>query len=93
MIVNPDVDAHTKTLNNRKIVRKMHKNTNLVKTKRILKPKYKLVGVRFSLLACQRGIHPSAPVTYVTGYNMFIIMYSHTLSCTNSTATRYKLVA
>jgi len=41
MIVNPDVDAHTKTLNNRKIVRKMHKNTNLVKTKRILKPKYK----------------------------------------------------
>jgi len=36
MVVNPDVDS----LNHRKILRKMQKNNNLLKNKRILKPKY-----------------------------------------------------
>jgi len=40
-MVNPDVDSHAKTLNHRKIIRKMQKN-NLLKTKRILQPKYHL---------------------------------------------------
>jgi len=41
MMVNPVVDGYTKTLNHRKIVRKIQKH-NLLKTKRKLKPKYRL---------------------------------------------------
>jgi len=33
MMVNPDVDGCTKTLNHQKIIRKTHKNTNLLKPK------------------------------------------------------------
>jgi len=40
-MVNPDVDSYAKTLNHRKIIRKTQKN-KLLKTKRILKPKYHL---------------------------------------------------
>jgi len=40
MIVNPDVDRYAKTLNHRKSIRKTQKDNNLLKTKRILKPKY-----------------------------------------------------
>jgi len=43
MMVNPDVDGYTQTLNHRKILRKTQKN-NLLKTKIILKPKYKVGG-------------------------------------------------
>jgi len=38
-MVNPHVDGQTKTLNHRKIIRKTHKNNNLLKIKRLLKPK------------------------------------------------------
>jgi len=38
-MVNPGVDVYAKTLNHRKIIRKTQKN-NLLKTKRIRKPKY-----------------------------------------------------
>jgi len=62
MMVNLDMDGYTKTLNHRKIIRKVQKNNNLLKTKTILKPKYKLNGARFSHLACQEGENrPSAP--------------------------------
>jgi len=44
MMVNPVVDGYTKTLHHRKIVRKIQKYNNLLKTKRFLKPKYKLRG-------------------------------------------------
>ena len=48
MIVNPDVDGYTNTRNHRKILRKTGKKTqkgsNLLNTKRILKPKCKLSG-------------------------------------------------
>jgi len=44
MKVNLDVDGYTKTLNHRKIIPKIQKNNNLLKTKTILKPKYKLSG-------------------------------------------------
>jgi len=44
MMVNPDVDGYAKTLNHQKILRKTKKMKNLLKTKRILKPKYKLSG-------------------------------------------------
>jgi len=44
MIVNPDVDGYNKILNHREILRKTQKNNNLLKTTRILKPKYKLSG-------------------------------------------------
>jgi len=42
--VNPDVDGCKKALHIWKILRKAQKNNNLMKTKRILKPKYKLSG-------------------------------------------------
>jgi len=41
-MVSPDVDGYAKALNHRKRNRKAHKNNNLLKTKRILKPKYHL---------------------------------------------------
>jgi len=41
-MVNLDVDSYAKVLNRRKIIRKTHKNNNLLKTKQILKPKYNL---------------------------------------------------
>jgi len=40
-MVNPDMNGYTKTLNHRKMLRKTQK---LLKTKRILKPIYKLSG-------------------------------------------------
>jgi len=43
-MVHPDVDGYTKTPIQRKILRKTKKGDNLLKTKRILKPKYKLNG-------------------------------------------------
>jgi len=42
MMVNPDVDSYDKTLNHWKIIREKQKNNNLLKTKRMLKPKYHL---------------------------------------------------
>jgi len=38
----PDVDGYTKTLNHQNVLRKTQKNNNLLKTKRILKPKYSM---------------------------------------------------
>jgi len=56
MLVNPVVVVD-RTLNNRKIIRKIQKSNKLLKTKRMLK--CKLSGVRFSHWACQGG--SSAP--------------------------------
>jgi len=39
MLVDPDVDDYTKTLNHRKMLLKTQKNNNPLKTKEILKPK------------------------------------------------------
>jgi len=62
MMVNLDVDGYTKILNHRKIIRKMHKNNNLLKTKTILKPKCKLRGGSVFTFSLPRGgeIRPSA---------------------------------
>jgi len=38
-MVNLDVGGYTKTLNHRKLLRKTQKSSNLLKTKRIQKPK------------------------------------------------------
>jgi len=40
MMASPHVDGYIKTLNHRKILRKMKKIKNLLKTKRIIKSKY-----------------------------------------------------
>ena len=63
MMVNPDVDGYTTTLNHRKILLKTQKNNNLRKSKRILKPKYryKLSGDQVLHLLRQGEIFPSAP--------------------------------
>jgi len=53
-MVNPVEDSYSKTLNYWKIIRKTQKSNSLLKTKSILKLKYKLSGVRFHL-ACQGG--------------------------------------
>jgi len=52
-----------KTLNHRKIIRKMQKNNNLLKTKTMLKPKYKLSGGSVFIFNLPIGeeIRPSAP--------------------------------
>jgi len=49
------------------------------------------MGDRFLHLACQGGeFAPLSPVSYAAGYD---ILYLHTVSCPNSTATRHELVA
>jgi len=44
MMVNPNVYGCIITINQRKILRKVQKNDNLLKTERLLKPTYKLSG-------------------------------------------------
>jgi len=39
-MVNPDVDKENKTLNHQKILWRAQKHKNILKTKRMLKPKY-----------------------------------------------------
>jgi len=65
-----------KILNHRKIIRKTDKNNNVLKTKRMLKPKYKLSGGRYLGLACQGGNSPLCPFSHATGYD---ILYLHAL--------------
>jgi len=60
-MVNPDVDGYTKTVNHRKIIRKAHKNNNLLATKRMLKPKYKLSGRPVFAFSLPGPIRPSVP--------------------------------
>jgi len=74
MMVNPDVDSYDKTLNHREINRKAHKNNNLLKAKRILKPKYHLRWRSGFHIQIGRGggIRSSAPVSYVTGCDKLI---------------------
>jgi len=55
MTVNPNVDGYTKTLNDREIHRKTQKYSNLLKTKRMLKSKYRLNKARLFHLAYQEG--------------------------------------
>jgi len=89
--MDPDVDAKTKTVSHRKIIRKAHKNNNLLKIKWMLKPKYKLSGRQFFTCSLPGGqLAPLSPVSYATGCD---ILYLHAVSCPYSTATRYELVA
>ena len=70
MIVNPNVDVHTKTWNRWKTLRKSQKNNTLLKIKRVLKLKYKLSGgpvFTFSLPVGQFALSPPTPVSYATG--------------------------
>jgi len=78
-MVNPVVDGYTKALNYRKIVRKIQKYNNLLKTKRILKPKYKLREVRFSYLACQAERHFPPSVTSLAMIYCIYIQYKLSL--------------
>jgi len=60
MMMNPDVDSYAKTLNDRKIIQKMQKN-NLLKNKRMLKPKYHLRWrCGFHIQVARGGISPLA---------------------------------
>jgi len=54
MKVNLDVDGYTKILNHRKIIRNIQRN-DLLKTKTILKPKYKLSGGSVYTFSLPRG--------------------------------------
>jgi len=66
-------------------------NNNLLKTKRILNLKYKLSECPVFTFSLPGGkFAPLTPVSYVTGCD---ILYLHTVSCPNSPATRYELVA
>jgi len=57
MVVNPDLDGYTEAQNHRNILRKIQKNNNLLKSKRM--PKYELVGSCFFLhLDCQIALYP-----------------------------------
>jgi len=78
MMVNLDVGGYIKTINHRNIIRKMQKNNNLLKTKTILKPKYKLsVGSVFTFNLPKGGkFDPLPPVSYVTSYD---ILHLHTI--------------
>jgi len=57
MIVNPDLDVHTKSQNQQKTLRKKQKTTTYWNPKEYCIPKYtgKLSGVRLLDLACQGG--------------------------------------
>jgi len=57
MIVNPEVDVHTKTLNHRKILRKSNKNNILLNIKRTLSLNINSMGAWFSHSACQGQVH------------------------------------
>jgi len=69
-MVNPAVDVCTKTLYHRKLFRKTQKSNNLLKTKRILKPKYKLSGEQVFTFSLPGGqfvpLAPSATPLAVT---------------------------
>jgi len=52
MMVNPVVHGYTKILNHWKIFRKLQKKQQPTENQKILKPKYKLSGVRFHILSC-----------------------------------------
>jgi len=55
-------DGYIKTRNHRKILQKTHKNSKLLKSKRILKPKYKPSGGPVFTFSLPGGaIHPSDP--------------------------------
>jgi len=73
-MVNTDMDAKTKILSHRKIIRKAQKNNNLLKTKRMLKPKYK-VGDRFLQLACQGSNSPPLCHPSVTPLGVIYCIY------------------
>ena len=88
-MLNPDVDGYTKTLNHRKKVRKLQ-IYNLLKTKKILKSKYRLSGGPFFTFSLGGQFAPLPLVNYITVYD---ILYLHGVNCPNSTATRYEMVA
>ena len=92
-MVNLDVDGYTKTLNHRKIFRKMQKTNNLLKTKTILKPNYKLSGSSVFTFSLPGGeIRPSALCQLRHWLWYFVFTYNR-ISCAYSSATRYVMVA
>ena len=61
-MVNANVGGYTKTLDHRKILRKNQICNELLKTKRIIKPKYRLSGGSVFTFSLARGtIHPLSP--------------------------------
>jgi len=68
IMLNPDVDGYTEILNHWKIHRKSIENNNVLKIKKILKPKYQLSGSRFLHLVYQGGFALLPPlVTLLIG--------------------------
>jgi len=60
-MVNPDLDGYSKTPNHRKILRKMQNKNNLLKTKGILIPKYKVSGGTVFTFSLSGGRFASLP--------------------------------
>ena len=66
IMVNPGVDGYTETLNHRKIIRKAKKIKNLLKTKIILKPTFKLSDCPiFKISLPGRGNSPLYPSSII----------------------------
>ena len=81
MIVNADVDAFTKSVNHRKILRKTWKNKNLLKTKKLVpKIQAKWVFSFYIWLAREGGSHscfPSVrPLLFSADFHFRLVAYS-----------------
>ena len=81
MMVNPDVDGYSTTLNHLKILRKTQKIDSLLKkmqkinsNKGILKPKYKLSWSQMLYLTCQGGDSPIWPPSVTSLINTSIAL-------------------
>ena len=74
-MVDPVVDGYTKIINHWKMIQNRHKKNNLLKTKRMLKPKYNLSGRPVFKFSLPGGKFASLqPISYPTGYD---ILYLH----------------
>jgi len=74
MMVNLDVDDYSKTLNHRKIIRKLQKKNPLT-TKTILKPKYKLRWSSVFTFSLSRGGNSTHCPLSVTSPAMIFCIY------------------
>ena len=83
-MVNLDVGGCTKTINHRNIIRNMQKNNNLLKTKTILKPKYKLSGGSVFTFSLPRGgkFDPLPPCQSRHQLWYFVFIYNR-INCTS----------
>jgi len=78
MKANLDVGGYTKILNHRKIIRKIQKTNHLLKTKTILKPRYKLSGGSVYTFSLPRGGNSTLCPLSVTS-PAYDILYLHTI--------------